>query len=105
MDYLVIKPYSHHSLSKNRKYKDLKYGNDLDLAETLRSYDDDTFSVIFRSRTMENWDRGGHDYERCLALPFWSYIDAGGNVWGCSAYLGDDSFLYGNLYQNTFEEI
>lgn len=41
----------------------------------------------------------------CLALPFWSYIDAGGNVWGCSAHLGEERFLYGNIYENRFQEI
>ena len=41
---------------------------------------------------MQKWDGGERDYERCMALPFWSYIDAGGNVtfssdtWGV-AYL------------------
>jgi len=55
--------------------------------------------------TMNKWDERGRKYENCLALPFWSYIDAGGNVWGCSAYLGDERFLYGNIYENSFQEI
>ena len=38
-------------------------------------------------------------------LTNWTYIDAGGDVWGCSIYLGNQDFLYGNIYKNTFQEI
>jgi radical SAM protein with 4Fe4S-binding SPASM domain len=54
---------------------------------------------------MKKWDNNHRNYERCLSLPFWSYIDAGGNVWGCSIYLGDDRFKYGNIYEKTFKDI
>ncbi len=54
---------------------------------------------------MKKWDENVRGYSRCLALPFWSYIDAGGHVWGCSVYLGDERFLYGNIYENSFQEI
>ena len=54
---------------------------------------------------MKKWDNSMKNYDRCLALPFWSYLDSGGNVWGCSAYLGDERFLYGNIYENSFKEI
>ncbi len=40
-----------------------------------------------------------------MALPFWSYIDAGGNVWGCSVYLGDERFKYGNIFENSYKDI
>lgn len=105
MDYLVIKPYSQHPLSRTMKYKDIKYRDYLHLADTLRTFNDRNFSVIFRSNTMKKWDEGQRNYRQCLALPFWSYIDAGGTVWGCSAYLSDEHFAYGNLYKNTFQEI
>ncbi|MEW6599726.1 MAG: radical SAM protein [Nitrospirota bacterium] len=105
MDYLVIKPYSQHLLSKTEKYSEVKYSDQLSLADTLREFSTDAFSVIFRARTMKKWDEGERTYNRCLALPFWSYMDAGGGIWGCSAYLGDDRFYYGNIYENTFKEI
>ncbi len=38
-------------------------------------------------------------------MTFWSYIDAGGNVWGCSAYLGNERFRHGSIYEKSFEEI
>lgn len=105
MDYLVIKPYSQHLLSKTKRYKNIKYNKDLDLADRLQKLNDNNFNVVFRTDTMERWDERHRIYRNCLALPFWSYIDAGGNVWGCSAYLGDKRFHYGNIYENGFQEI
>ncbi len=105
VDYLVVKPYSQHHLSHTTLYKDFRYSDYLHLGEELRRFNSADFQVIFRERTMKKWDDGRRNYERCLALPFWAYIDAGGCVWGCSAYLGDERFLYGNIYENTFKEI
>ena len=105
MDYLVIKPYSQHPLSNTRLYEDVRYDDYLPLAEELEQFNSDSFSVIFRIHAMQKWDDASRSYERCLALPFWSYIDAGGNVWGCSMYLGDERFLYGNIYESSFEQI
>ncbi len=105
MDYLVIKPYSQHPLSRTTRYNKIKYSDYLHLSDTLKRFDTETFSVIFRGNTMKKWDEGQRSYRQCLALPFWSYIDAGGTVYGCSAYLGDGRFVYGNIYGNTFKEI
>ncbi len=105
IDYLVIKPYSQHLMSKTSKYRDIKYSNHIHLAEELSDFNTDEFSVIFRLRTMNKWNDGKRDYSRCLALPFWSYMDAGGGIWGCSAYLGDNRFYYGNIYEHSFKDI
>src|SRR3972149_11508044 len=105
VNYLVVKPYSQHSFSHTTAYKDFRYSEHIGLGETLRQFNTKDFQVIFREHTMKKWDDGKRNYERCLALPFWSYIDSGGNVWGCSAYLGDEAFRYGSIYENTFKEI
>jgi len=105
MDYLVIKPYSQHPQSKTNKYSTIKYSDLEYLSEELVNVNSDNFSVVFRSNAMKKWDNNQRDYEHCLALPFWSYIDADGNVWGCSVYLGDDRFKYGNIYERTFKDI
>ena len=105
LDYLVVKPYSQHPLSKTTTYKDIVYSDYLELAEPLKELSDKDFNVIFRIRTMEKWDQGTKTYKHCHALPFWTYIDAGGNVWGCSMFLGKEEFLYGNINESTFQEI
>ncbi len=105
IDYLVIKPYSHQDLSKTEDYKDIRYEKYLTLADQLKKFNDKNFNTVFRINTMKKWDDGDRSYNRCLALPFWSYIDSGGGVWGCSAYLGDDRFLYGNINESSFKKI
>lgn len=105
VDYLVIKSYSQHSLSITKKYAGVRYGEYLGLKDEIEKVSDRNFNVIFRINAMKKLEVEERGYERCLALPFWSYIDAGGGVWGCSAYLGDERFLFGNINENTFEEI
>lgn len=105
MDYLVVKPYSQHPLSKTDSFKDIKYGKYLDLAKRLEQYNSPTFNVIFRVNTMQKWDESRRSYKHCLALPFWAYIDAGGNIWACSVYLTKDNFCLGNIYKNKFKDI
>lgn len=105
MDYIVIKPYSQHLMSITDRYKEIKYSEYMGLSDILSGFNTKNFNVIFRINTMNKWDSGIRNYESCLALPFWSYIDSGGNVWGCSAYLGDERFSYGNIYKSSFKDI
>jgi len=105
MNYLVVKPYSQHPQSKTDTYKNIKYSEYEWLKDELDKFNTPTFSTIFRMHTMQRWDTAERDYKRCFALPFWSYIDAGGGVWGCSVYLEDQRFFYGNIYGSSFEEI
>jgi GTP 3',8-cyclase len=105
MDYLVIKPYSQHLFSKTDKYRNIKYKDYEQIADKLSLLNTKEFNVVFRISTMNKWDQSVRSYENCLVLPFWSYIDSGGNVWGCSAYLSDDRFFYGNINENSFKEI
>jgi cyclic pyranopterin phosphate synthase len=103
--YLVVKPYSQHGKSHTHWYQDLDYAPYLDLQESLERFNDSGFSVIFRMNTINKMQRTERGYGRCLALPFWSYIDAGGDVWGCSSFIGDDNFLYGNINDDNFQDI
>lgn len=103
--YLVIKPYSQHLKSHNCRYENIDYAPYMELHEKLERFNDSNFSVIFRAHTFSKLQQSERGYERCLALPFWSYIDSAGNVWGCSSHMGDDRFLYGNITAKGFRDI
>lgn len=106
VDYLVIKPYSQHLFSETTKYENIDYSKMMDIEEELNSLSDNKFNVIFRTNTMKKYIEKRQPYEKCLSTPFfWGYIAADGKVFGCSAYLGDDRFCYGNIYENSFSEI
>lgn len=105
LDYLVVKPYSQHLFSETRVYANIDYTADLEMDEQLKSYGTKDFSVIFRGHTMKKY-MTGERYKKCYATPFvWAYIMADGSVYGCSAYLLDKRFDYGNILTNSFQEI
>lgn len=104
IDYLTIKPYSQHPLSGHRidsKFKYERYGH---LGDKLKKLEDKNFKIIFRRETMARLSVV-KDYRHCLGLPFWAYIDACGNVYACSAFLGKKEFCYGNIYRQDFKSI
>lgn len=105
LDYLVVKPYSQHTQGIQDAYAGMRYDAANALAERLATYATATFKPLVRLNTMRKWDEGQRPYQRCLALPFWSYIDAGGEVWGCSIYMKDERFRYGNVTTQSFQEI
>jgi wyosine [tRNA(Phe)-imidazoG37] synthetase (radical SAM superfamily) len=105
VDYFVVKPYSRHLQSNNTKYDAIKYDQYFSLLSQLEELSDNHFNVVVRWNSMKNWDNPSHYYDRCLALPFWAHIDSGGNVWGCGNHLDDERFYYGNINQQSFEDI
>lgn len=102
-DYLVIKPYSRHPQSHKTGYTPLTF--DQGVAESLAQLNSDSFSVICREEAMQRGIQGHKRYDRCLALPFWSYLAATGELWGCSMFLGKEHFSYGNLLEQSFAEL
>lgn len=102
IDYLTIKPYSQHLHSENTFHID--YDVMLELEKELEQYQTDTFSIYFRANAMKKMHHN-KCYQKCLGLPFMTHIDSQGNVWPCVAHIGVAEFCYGNIYDNTFEEI
>ena len=107
LDYLVIKPYSQHRFSETRLYEKVDYSAYLKMAEALEKYNSNSFNVVFRENTMKKHSEDeSARYKKCNATPFfWAYIMADGAVYGCSAYLLDQRFDYGNLNEKSFREI
>lgn len=105
LDYLVIKPYSQHLFSETRIYESIDYEPYLNLAEELESCSTENFKVVFRDNAMRKY-LSSERYTKCRATPLvWAYIMADGSVYGCSAYLLDDRFSYGNINELSFREI
>ncbi len=102
VDYLTIKPYSQHLHSENTIQID--YNEMLELEQEVKQYTTEKFSVYFRANAMKKMHHEKH-YQQCYGLPFMVHIDAKGNVWPCVAHIGTDEFCYGNIYEQTFEEI
>lgn len=106
LDYLVLKPYSHHLFSNNHKYADLEYGRFLDALSALANASSERFRLIYRKDAFENQVAGRHRYDTCCSVPFfWAYLTSNHDLYACSAYLGDPRFLLGNLRQETFSDI
>ena len=106
LHYLVVKPYSQHLMSDTHLYEHVDYDEFKDLEDELARFDGDGFNIIFRSHTMEKLRETTRYYNVCQATPFfWAYIMASGDVYGCSAYLEDERFCYGNINKSLFSEI
>ena len=106
LDYLVLKPYSQHLMSETHMYEKVDYDEFKFLEEELDRFNGGGFNVVFRSRTMEKLKESQRHYTVCQATPFfWAYIMASGDVYGCSAYLEDERFCYGNINHSSFSEI
>lgn len=102
MDYLTVKPYSQHLHSENMFQID--YEAMLALEKEVKQYETEGFAVYFRANAMKKMHQE-KTYKQCLGLPFMTHIDAKGNVWPCVAHIGTKEFCYGNIYEQSFEEI
>ena len=107
LDYLVVKPYSQHMFSETHVYENVDYSAYLAMAESLEKLNTENFHVVFRENTMrKHMEDESTRYKKCNATPFfWAYVMADGSVYGCSAYLLDKRFEYGNLNEQSFQAI
>ncbi len=92
VDYCVFKPYSQHKMSITKQYEGYK---PINLPKSGK--------VVVREEAIRT---EAHGYEKCNSTPFfWSYIQANGDVYSCSAYLLDERFRLGNINGETFLSI
>lgn len=108
VDYLSFKPFSQHKASKNQAYKDTSYSLELKslMGRLVYEYSTDKFQVIPRLEAIDYWNNQTRNYPRCYATPyFWAYLAASGDVFTCSAFLGDDRFRLGNINETSFADL
>jgi wyosine [tRNA(Phe)-imidazoG37] synthetase (radical SAM superfamily) len=104
VDYFTVKPYSQHPSSNNKIGVDYSIEKVLELEDDLNKISNKNFKVMFRHEAIKKRSEKRH-YTKCWGCSFWAYIDSYLNLWSCSAHLGDNRFLLGNLEDNTFKEI
>ena len=104
VDYFTVKPYSQHPQSINELDTTFDYQACLDLDKQLSELSTNSYRVFFRSQSMKKLKKE-RQYNRCLGLPFWAYIDANADVWACLAYVGNPDFCYGSLREQSFMEL
>lgn len=106
LDYLVIKPYSHQNLSLTSVYKDMGNSDIYTRLPDLPDMDIPGFKLIIRKETINRYMEKQRDYDLCRATPFfWGYIMSTGDVYGCSVFLADERFKFGNIKSSSFREI
>ena len=107
LDYLVIKPYSHHLSSDTERYKDIDYSDYLELEGPLSQWSNENFSLIFRAHTMRKYAQDvAERYSTCYSTPiFWAHIMTSGELYACPAYLSDKRFSLGNVFEEGFQGV
>ncbi len=103
VDYLVIKPFVQQSLLQNYKSKNNFTLSDIEnVLAQVQEYSDKSFKIIFRKNAFSNNERG---YTHCYGATFISVINSSGDVATCLPFWDKEDFVYGNIYENTFEKI
>jgi len=106
VDYLVVKPYTQSLYGESHIYEGLDYQQFEHLETELDALRTEQFSIVYRSQTMAKLREEKRAYQTCRATPFfWGYIMSEGSLYGCSAYLENEKFAYGNLHEQSFQEI
>ncbi len=101
-DYFTVKPFSPHPSMKAKIQVD--YSESEEIGRQLRELETGDFKIYFRSQSIENlgMEKPYHD---CMGLYFMAYMDSAGEVFPCIVFMGQDEYVYGNIYERDFDEI
>lgn len=104
VDYISIKPFVQQSDKQYYQMKKQFTISELDTLFThLETYNTDDFKVIARKNSFENY--GERNYCNCYGTSFISVLNSAGEIASCLPYWDKDKFVFGNINQNSFEEI
>ncbi len=105
VDYFSLKPYSQHPDSIHQQ--SIKPQAKLAIADikNIESVADNNFRVIIRKNSLAALNNTEKPYDKCLGLPFLCYLEADGYLYACNTFMGDKLCAYGNLNENSFQEV
>ena len=108
VDNIQFKP--HHNHPKSASNPTLYSLTDEALRLRLINRTTDNFQVMVRSRNLEEMPLiPGQDhnycYKKCYAYNFLTLVDAKGSCYGCNIFYDQKDYSFGNLYEQSFEEI
>ncbi len=122
VDNLAVKPFKQHTVelgeTRSSMYDGVSYADSETwerLFDDLEALETDDFEVTIRRQAMRQQENEYRGYGTCYSTPYhWAYIEADGEVWGCSAYvgrteagkeIGDHRFRFGNVNDHSFSDI
>jgi len=108
VDNVQFKP--HHNHPKSASNPTLYNLTDENLRQRLLARTTDDFQVMVRSRNLEEMPEipgqtHNYCYKKCFAYNFLTLIDAKGSCYGCNIFYDQKDYSFGNLYEQSFEEI
>lgn len=72
--------------------------------EKLEELNTDKFTVIVRVKSLKRLELD-RTYARCHAFDLYALIDACGNVTPCNVFYGDQKYIFGNINEQSLENI
>ena len=103
-DYFVVKPFTKHPMGTADFRNSVEFNNQKKIIEEFNRISDTNFSAIYRENAMSKLGND-KDYAQCYGFRFWAYLAANGDLYACSAFLGDRDFSYGNIYDSSLDNI
>jgi len=108
VDNVQFKP--HHNHPKSASNPTLYNLTDEDLRQRLLARSTDDFTVMVRSRNLQEMPEipgqtHNYCYKKCYAYNFLTIIDANGGCYGCNIFYDKKDYSFGNIYEQSFEEI
>ncbi len=101
VDNVQIKPCHNHPSSSHKAKMDQDLYSHLE--HSLKHYETEDFSVVFRTRSMERILEP-RTWTRCHGFDFYALINANGDVVPCNVFYNKKDFTFGNIYDISFFE-
>ncbi|MBE3094955.1 MAG: radical SAM protein [Actinobacteria bacterium] len=103
-DYLVLKPFSEHEKRIGDVIELPTIEEIEDAYIKSKEFETDSYTIILRGNAIKCLNRK-RTYEKCYAQDFIGYIDSYGGVHSCINFMDKPEYTYGNINNDSFENI